>query len=415
MHPNIVQVYDYGESQEVAFIAMELVAGKTLHQRLLERRRCDFKQIASLVEQLLSALEYAHQNGVIHQDIKPANILLTSDGRLKVTDFGIAQVESTRMVVNNETIGTPHFMAPELISGSVATPSSDVYSAGTVAYELLTGQRAFSGTTAFVMRQVMDPEVKVAPPSQVDPRIAPELDEAVLKALAKRPEERFQNAAEFRLAFQRGIEATLRVVGDAPEPLPMIDITIIQSSDLFLKNVHIPMGAGEVKVSHILPNMGCFLVDGERNPVDLPLKTTIPASQKLKGLVFSAITDVIADVEDHNVRLRAAHKADVESIRRIGNNTVTDDTHVLEAALEAVGVHDHFSLPTSEESLNQRRDMNRRSSWRAGENSVFGIRSDDDPLCSQLSYENVLSNAGKDCKRSCSNLQHPRYTLIQRP
>ena len=218
MHPNIVQVYDYGESQEVAFIAMELVAGKTLHQRLLERRRFDFKQIASLVEQLLSALEYAHQNGVIHQDIKPANILITSDGRLKVTDFGIAQVESTRMIVNNETIGTPHFMAPELINGSVATPSSDVYSAGTVAYELLTGQRAFSGTTAFVMRQVMDPEVKVAPPSQVDPRIAPELDEAVLKALSKRPQERFQDAAEFRRAFQRGIEATLRVVGETPEP-----------------------------------------------------------------------------------------------------------------------------------------------------------------------------------------------------
>ena len=221
MHPNIVQVYDYGESQEVAFIAMELVAGKTLHQRLLERRRYDFKQIASIVEQLLSALEYAHQNGVIHQDIKPANILLTNDGRIKVTDFGIAHVESTRMVVNNEPLGTPHFMAPELINGDTATPSSDVYSAGTVAYELLTGQRAFSGTTAFVMRQVMDPEVKVVRPSQVDPRIVAELDEAVLKALAKRPAERFQNAAEFRLAFQRGIEATLRVVGEMPEPAPI--------------------------------------------------------------------------------------------------------------------------------------------------------------------------------------------------
>jgi serine/threonine-protein kinase len=221
MHPNIVQVYDYGESQEVAFIAMELVAGKTLHQRLLERRRYDFKQIGSIVEQLLSALEYAHQNGVIHQDIKPANILLTNDGRIKVTDFGIAHVESTRMIVNNEPLGTPHFMAPELIHGETATPASDVYSAGTVAYELLTGQRAFSGTTAFVMRQVMDPEVKVTAPSQADPRIVPELDAAVFKALAKRPSERFQNAAEFRAAFQHGIEATLRAVGDTAEPAPI--------------------------------------------------------------------------------------------------------------------------------------------------------------------------------------------------
>jgi serine/threonine-protein kinase len=223
MHPSIVQVYDYGESQEVAFIAMELVSGKTLHQRLLERRRYDLKQVGSIVEQLLTALEYAHQNGVIHQDIKPANILLTNDGRIKVTDFGIAHVESTRMVVNNEPLGTPHFMAPELINGGTATPSSDVYSAGTVAYELLTGQRAFSGTTAFVMRQVMDPDVRVAPPSVIDPRIAAELDAAVLKALSKQPAERFQNAAEFRLAFQRGIEATLRAVGDIVEPAPLSD------------------------------------------------------------------------------------------------------------------------------------------------------------------------------------------------
>jgi len=218
MHPNIVQVYDYGESEEIAFIAMELVAGKTLHQRLLERRRYDLKQIGSIVEQLLSALEYAHQNGVIHQDIKPANILVTNDGRIKVTDFGIAHVDSTRVIVNVEPLGTPHFMAPELLTGQSVTPASDVYSAGTVAYELLTGQRAFSGTTAFVMRQVMDPEVTVSLPSQVDPRIVAELDQAVMKALAKKPADRFQSAAEFQRAFQRGIDATLRAVGDTQGP-----------------------------------------------------------------------------------------------------------------------------------------------------------------------------------------------------
>jgi len=215
MHPCIVQVYDYGENEELAYIAMELVQGKSLHQRLLERRRYDLKQIGSVVEQLLSALDYAHRNGVIHQDIKPANILVANDGRIKVTDFGIAYVESTRVVVNNEPLGTPHFMAPELLNGDTATPASDVYSAGTVAYELLTGQRAFSGTTAFVMRQVMDPEVTVSIPSQVDPRIVPELDQAVMKALAKKPSERFQSAAEFQRAFQRGIDATLRAVGQS--------------------------------------------------------------------------------------------------------------------------------------------------------------------------------------------------------
>ena len=170
MHPCIVQVYDYGENEDMAYIAMELVSGKTLHQRLLERRRYDLKQIGSIVEQLLSALSYAHQNGVIHQDIKPANILMTNDGQIKVTDFGIAHVESTRVVINSEPMGTPHFMAPELLNGNSATPASDVYSAATVAYELLTGQHAFSGTTAFVMRQVMDPEVTVTRPSLASTR-----------------------------------------------------------------------------------------------------------------------------------------------------------------------------------------------------------------------------------------------------
>jgi serine/threonine-protein kinase len=221
MHPCIVQVYDYGENEDMAYIAMELVSGKTLHQRLLERRRYDLKQIGSIVEQLLSALSYAHQNGVIHQDIKPANILMTNDGQIKVTDFGIAHVESTRVVINSEPMGTPHFMAPELLNGNSATPASDVYSAATVAYELLTGQHAFSGTTAFVMRQVMDPEVTVTRPSLVDPRIAPELDNVVMKALAKKPAERYQNAAEFRREFQSGIEATLRALGDGPGSAPM--------------------------------------------------------------------------------------------------------------------------------------------------------------------------------------------------
>lgn len=221
VHPCIVQVHEYLEDEAYACIVMELVSGRSLFQRQQEQRRFRLPQVAAIVDQLLMALEFAHRHGVIHQDIKPSNILISTDGRVKVGDFGIAQIGTGTSLPTTDRFGTPHYMAPEQFLGQPSAPATDVYSAGVVAYELLLGQRPFSGTTAFVMRQVVDLDTRPTPPSQLDPRIAPELETAILTALAKRPQERFQSAAEFRNAFLNGVEVALRSGGyaHANEPI----------------------------------------------------------------------------------------------------------------------------------------------------------------------------------------------------
>ena len=213
-HPRIAAIYDYGEDADIAYIVMELVTGKSLFQHMQEQAHFALKEIGEIVRQLLDGLGYAHEQGVVHRDIKPSNLLVNADGRIKITDFGIARIDTSTLTQVGEIMGSPGYMAPEQFLGTEIDARSDVYSVGIIAFELLVGKRPFTGSNAEIMRAVLNDYPPA--PSSFNSQISAQLDWALHKALAKEKDERFQNAQEFSDAFLRGIEASIR--HGAPEP-----------------------------------------------------------------------------------------------------------------------------------------------------------------------------------------------------
>ncbi len=207
-HSRIAAIYDYGEEIDLAYIVMEIVTGKSLFQHMQSSVRFDLREIGEIIRQLLDGLGYAHAQGVIHRDIKPSNVLVTEEGRIKLTDFGIARLDTSKLTHVGEVMGSPGYMSPEQFLGTEVDARSDLYSVGIIAYELLTGQRPFMGSDAEVMRQVLNEQP--ANPSLLNPKISAQLDQALQKALAKKRDDRFQSAKEFTDAFIKGIDASIR-------------------------------------------------------------------------------------------------------------------------------------------------------------------------------------------------------------
>ena len=217
-HPNIVGIYEYGEDDKVAFIAMEYVDGTGLREYLNRKARFELGQLVAIATQLLQALEFAHARGVVHRDIKPANLILTSSGVLKVADFGIARIDTSSLTMTGMVMGTPSYMSPEQCQGRDSDHRTDLFSAGVVLYELLTGERPFTGSPELIAYKICHEAPK--PASQLTSlALPPSLDDVLDTALAKAPEQRFQNALAFRNALQvaagvspgssAGIEATV--------------------------------------------------------------------------------------------------------------------------------------------------------------------------------------------------------------
>jgi serine/threonine-protein kinase len=213
-HPNIVGVYEYGEDEQVAFIAMEYVDGTGLREYLNRKARFQFGQIVAIGSQLLQALEFAHARGVVHRDIKPANLILTSGGTLKVADFGIARIDTSNLTMTGMVMGTPSYMSPEQCQGRDSDHRSDLFSAGVVLYELLAGERPFRGSPEMIAYNICNEPPR--PPSEVSTlAIPPAIDDVVALALAKLPDERFQNAHAFHHALQIAAGGAPRDVGEA--------------------------------------------------------------------------------------------------------------------------------------------------------------------------------------------------------
>jgi eukaryotic-like serine/threonine-protein kinase len=211
-HPNIVSVYDSERHGDTAYLVMEYVQGDDLKQHLDGGKRYSVEQSVSIVRDLLAALDYAHRQNIVHRDVKPANLLVEASGRVKLTDFGVARIqdsgEATR--TKGSMVGTLKYMSPEQVQGLSVDARADLFAAGIVLYQLLTGKRPFDGESEFaIIHQIVSQHPAL--PSSINPQLPAALDAVVERALAKQREDRFASAQEFALALQ---EAS----GQVPDP-----------------------------------------------------------------------------------------------------------------------------------------------------------------------------------------------------
>jgi eukaryotic-like serine/threonine-protein kinase len=204
-HPNIVSIYDRGEAEGTYYIAMEYLDGRSLKELIVGRGPAPVKTAIDYARQILAAVGFAHKHGIVHRDIKPHNVLVGAEGRLKVTDFGIARSGASQMTEVGSIIGTAQYLSPEQARGAQVDQTSDLYSVGVVLYEMLTGQVPFTGDTPLEIAMKHLSEVP-RPPSELRPEVPHDLDSVVLRALAKDPGERYQSADEVDADLARVLE-----------------------------------------------------------------------------------------------------------------------------------------------------------------------------------------------------------------
>src|SRR6058998_1404392 len=201
-HPNIVSIYDRGDSEGTYYIAMEYLSGRSLKELIVSRGPTPVRIAIDYTCQILAAIGYAHRHGIVHRDIKPHNVLVSPEGRLKVTDFGIARSGASQMTEVGSIIGTAQYLSPEQARGSPVDQTSDLYSVGVVLYEMLTGQVPFTGDTPLEIAMKHLSEVP-KPPSELRPEVPHDLDLVVVRALAKDPADRYQSAEEMSADLKR--------------------------------------------------------------------------------------------------------------------------------------------------------------------------------------------------------------------
>ncbi|WP_226681222.1 Stk1 family PASTA domain-containing Ser/Thr kinase [Sutcliffiella horikoshii] len=205
-HPNIVSIYDIGEEDDIYYIVMEHVSGKTLKQYIQQYAPVEQYNAVEIMNQLTSAISHAHENGIIHRDIKPQNILIDDYGTVKVTDFGIAMaLSSTTITQTNSLLGSVHYLSPEQARGSLATKKSDVYALGIVMFELLTGRLPFSGESA-VSIALKHLQSQTPSPKRWNPTLPQSMENVVLKAMAKDPLHRYASVDEMQADVMTALE-----------------------------------------------------------------------------------------------------------------------------------------------------------------------------------------------------------------
>ena len=305
-HVGIADVYDYGEGSGSAYLVMEIVAGDSLARIIEKRIRLTEIEVLSIVEQTAKALHAAHEDGLVHRDIKPGNLLITPSGKVKITDFGIARVaDQVALTATGQVMGTVQYLSPEQATGKPATPSTDIYSLGIVAYEALTGRRPFTGESQMVIAMAQINDKPPAIGDDIDKRV----QELVLSCLAKKPNQRPGSALDLsnraralRLQLE-GVSATevfdpqsapVTKVNDtatAPETEPVAKLPVVWPW-LVLIGVLV-VAAGAVMIAIIVSLVS------EQNPspspssISVSKRPTAPAPDRPISTVSVFLADVV--------------------------------------------------------------------------------------------------------------------------
>ena len=320
-HPGIVAVYDYGEDEEIAYIVMEFVRGKSLHEHLSNETHYDLAEAWQILRQLLDAIGYSHAQGVVHRDLKPANILINEDGRIKISDFGIARVDSNQFTELGEVIGTPYYMAPEQVLGGPIDQRADLYAVGIICYQLLTGRRPFAGTPMEVMTQVID--FMPLDPSRLNPDLPCDLDHLMRTALAKRPEDRFQSARELADRLRAILDTALTPPPDlgasdtaATSSLPASDLMADPARPRVL------FVDGDESILRALRSLAranydvVTATDGEQalEAVQSAAFDVVVSDQRLSGMTGGEVLRRVREIAPDTVRVLLSGYSDVASI-----------------------------------------------------------------------------------------------------
>jgi serine/threonine-protein kinase len=282
-HPNIVTIYDVGKSGDVAYIAMEFLQGRELRDVMNDGGLLPVDQVLDIVAQVAQGLAYAHEQEIVHRDIKPSNIMVVRDGHAKITDFGIARMASS--AVRTQTgmvLGSPKYMSPEQVMGKAIDQRSDIFSLGVMLYEMLTGEAPLIGENInAIMYQTLNGVP--APPSTLNPAVPGMANFIVAKALAKKLEDRYQNAMDFAVDL-RACRDTL------PRSGKPIDVT--------------PLTGGEKKLPDAID------VSGRRGPEEEEAKPTAALSQAFDSAAatmrLAALTGTSEDVNELSKTLKIA-------------------------------------------------------------------------------------------------------------
>lgn len=337
-HPNIVAVFDYGETNDLAYIVMEFVEGPSLKSLLDKHERFALDDTVLVMQGLLAGLQFSHERGVVHRDIKPANVMLTSDGQAKIADFGIARIESSSMTQAGTLLGTPAYMSPEQFMGQVVDARTDIYSSGVLFYQLLTGERPFEGGMSAIMHKALNTEPPL--PSQLSVTAPTSLDAVVRRAMAKRPEDRFPSAKAFAEAIRSAVAKQAELTVEDTEatlilapPLPTLAIVEpTQAPSRAMQVVTTPqrsnkplMAGGAVALLVVIGGGVWWLLQPSTSPV--PTLPATAASSPPAPIKQSPAQPSPAHPADGNAAARPAVSPDSppEPVTQSGNSALAPD------------------------------------------------------------------------------------------